>query len=82
MAMKSERSEIDAETLDEIDASTSQKEADEAREQRDVVDWDGPDDPQNPQNWPAGKKWTIILIISAVTFNQYACFPRRLRGTY
>ena len=29
-----------------------------------LVDWDGPDDAANPQNWPAGKKWLHIIIVS------------------
>lgn len=40
--------------------------------QDNIVDWDGPQDPQNPQNWSSAKKWTIIILISAITFNQYA----------
>ena len=32
-----------------------------------VVDWDGPDDPEMPINWTATKKWTNIIIISALT---------------
>src|ERR1700722_3537234 len=40
-----------------------------AREDRDknVIDWDGPDDPQKPVNWPARKKWTNIVLVSALT---------------
>jgi hypothetical protein len=40
-----------------------------AREDRDknVIDWDGPDDPQKPVNWPARKKWTNIILVSALT---------------
>lgn len=41
--------------------------------QGNIVDWDAPDDPQNPQNWPSSKKWIIIILISLITFNQYAC---------
>jgi hypothetical protein len=38
------------------------------REDRDnVIDWDGPDDPQKPTNWPARKKWTNIILVSALT---------------
>jgi hypothetical protein len=36
-----------------------------------IVDWDGPQDPQNPQNWSSTRKWTIIILISMITFNQY-----------
>lgn len=36
-----------------------------------LVDWDGPDDPQNPQNWTGTRKWSIIILISAITFNQH-----------
>ena len=39
------------------------------REDRDnnVIDWDGLDDPQKPINWPARKKWTNIILVSALT---------------
>lgn len=29
-----------------------------------LVDWDGPGDAANPQNWPAGKKWLHIIVVS------------------
>lgn len=34
----------------------------------DVVDWDGPDDPKNPQNWSSLHKWTLIGLVSTITF--------------
>lgn len=34
------------------------------------VDWDGPHDPNNPQNWKGTRKWVIIVLVSAITFNQ------------
>lgn len=34
-----------------------------------VVDWDGPADPQNPMIWSLNRKWGIIGLVSAVTFN-------------
>ncbi|KAL1850457.1 hypothetical protein VTK73DRAFT_9678 [Phialemonium thermophilum] len=37
-----------------------------------LVDWEGPHDPQNPQNWPSGKRWGLIVLVSAITFNQCA----------
>lgn len=36
-----------------------------------TIDWDGPRDPQNPQNWESKNKWSIIFLVSAITFNQY-----------
>lgn len=33
-----------------------------------IVDFDGPNDPENPMNWPATKKWTMVGIVSAITF--------------
>ncbi|KAA6407354.1 MAG: MFS general substrate transporter [Lasallia pustulata] len=33
-----------------------------------VVSWDGPDDPAKPLNWPEKRKWSIIAIISSITF--------------
>jgi hypothetical protein len=35
-----------------------------------VVDWDNAEDPNNPQNFKNREKWTIIILISAITFNQ------------
>jgi hypothetical protein len=29
-----------------------------------IVDWDGPQDPNNPRNWPKGKKWAHIVMVS------------------
>jgi hypothetical protein len=34
---------------------------------RGIVGWDGQDDPENPQNFPDGKKWTLLALISAMT---------------
>ncbi|KAK2810023.1 hypothetical protein FQN49_008565 [Arthroderma sp. PD_2] len=33
-----------------------------------LVDWDGPDDPANPLNWTSFKKWSIITLVSYITF--------------
>ena len=27
--------------------------------------WDGPNDPRNPKNWPASRKWTCAMLVSA-----------------
>lgn len=35
-----------------------------------LVEWDSPDDPQNPQNWSGIRKWCLVTLISAVTFNR------------
>ena len=35
-----------------------------------IVDWDSPQDPANPQNWTGARKWMIIILVSAITFNQ------------
>jgi hypothetical protein len=34
------------------------------------VFWDEPaeQDPANPMNWSAGRKWTIVAMVSIVTF--------------
>ena len=39
-------------------------------DQAHTVDWDGPHDPENPQNWKGRRKWIIIVLVSAITFNQ------------
>ncbi|PYI22368.1 MFS multidrug transporter [Aspergillus japonicus CBS 114.51] len=35
---------------------------------RGLVGWDSQDDPANPQNFPASKKWTLLALISSITF--------------
>jgi hypothetical protein len=35
-----------------------------------VVDWDNAADPDNPQNFKSREKWIIIVVVSAITFNQ------------
>ncbi|KAL2814467.1 major facilitator superfamily domain-containing protein [Aspergillus granulosus] len=34
---------------------------------RGIIGWDGQDDPENPQNFPPGKKWGLLGLISAFT---------------
>ncbi|KAH8204083.1 hypothetical protein TruAng_001765 [Truncatella angustata] len=29
-----------------------------------IIDWNGPDDAANPQNWPSGKRWSHIVVVS------------------
>jgi hypothetical protein len=43
-------------------------EAEGEEEDPNVVFWDGPDDPLNPMNWPNGRKWGAIAVVSALTF--------------
>jgi hypothetical protein len=33
-----------------------------------IVDWDGPNDPENPMNWPMGRKWGALGVVSGITF--------------
>lgn len=33
-----------------------------------IVDWENDDDPENPRNWPNGRKWGIISILSLMCF--------------
>jgi hypothetical protein len=42
---------------------------------KNVIDWDGPDDPQKPVNWPARKKWTNIILVSALTMLTWVSPP-------
>ncbi|KAK1765233.1 polyamine transporter 1 [Phialemonium atrogriseum] len=53
-----------------IDVENAGENVDSVSNQDNIVDWDGPEDPQNPQNWTSTKKWTIIILISTITFNQ------------
>ncbi|RMZ83010.1 hypothetical protein DV737_g1768, partial [Chaetothyriales sp. CBS 132003] len=33
-----------------------------------IVDWESDADPRRPLNWPKGKKWGVLAIVSAITF--------------
>lgn len=33
-----------------------------------IVGWDGQDDPANPQNFPAARKWSLLVLMSSMTF--------------
>jgi multidrug resistance protein len=33
-----------------------------------IISWDGPDDPEKPMNWPKTFRWTMITLVSSVTF--------------
>jgi multidrug resistance protein len=33
-----------------------------------IIDWDSPDDPENPLNWSFRLRWTLIILVSAITF--------------
>lgn len=33
-----------------------------------VVGWDGENDELNPMNWPAGRKWGILALVSLMIF--------------
>ena len=47
----------------------------EASEKEDpnIVDFNGPDDPEKAVNWPAKRKWSMLALISSMTFITYAC---------
>jgi hypothetical protein len=50
----------------------------EEGDQKYIVDWDGPGDPANPLNWPPGKKWANLAIISSftlITCVHFSSFP-------
>lgn len=34
------------------------------------VDWEDAEDAENPQNFKSREKWTIIVLVSVITFNQ------------
>ncbi|KAI1423465.1 MFS general substrate transporter [Xylaria sp. FL1777] len=38
-------------------------------EETTVVDWNKPHDPENPMDWSDRRKWTLVALVSAVTFN-------------
>lgn len=48
---------------------STQEESRHAGDTTNLVDWDGPQDPKNPMNWTNLHKWTIISLVSAITFN-------------
>lgn len=41
---------------------------------KDLVDFDGPLDPLNPINWSRGYKWSIVILLSAVTLIALVLF--------
>ncbi|KAM0816332.1 putative Polyamine transporter 1 [Seiridium cardinale] len=56
--------------VDAMVTAVTLAEAEKVTYQGNIVDWDDPDDPQNPQNWPKNRKWTTIVFVSLITFNQ------------
>ncbi|RPA93466.1 synaptic vesicle transporter [Choiromyces venosus 120613-1] len=39
-----------------------------SRLQDNIVGWEGVDDPEDPRNWPAKRKWTVLFLVSSITF--------------
>ena len=54
----------------EISVTAGPQPAAPVSDQGRVIDWDSSQDPQNPQNWTSTRKWIIIILVSAITFNQ------------
>ncbi|KAL8646597.1 MAG: hypothetical protein Q9210_006048 [Variospora velana] len=50
---------------------SSIQDCDDAQPDSNLVDWDGPDDPEKPTNWADSRKYSIIVLISTVTFLTY-----------
>lgn len=44
-----------------------------------LIDFDGPEDPSNPVNWSKGRKWAIVILLSALNVVTYA-FLRTMLG--
>jgi hypothetical protein len=40
----------------------------EESEGSNIVSWDSQDDPTNPSNWSSLRRWTLISLVSSVTF--------------
>ena len=57
-------------TAVDVEARTEKHEdpRDEPSRDPNIVDFDGPDDPAKAVNWTSKKKWTIISILSVITF--------------
>ncbi|KAF7117689.1 hypothetical protein CNMCM5793_006812 [Aspergillus hiratsukae] len=51
------------------DASGAKLEEGAKLDEPEWVEWDGPNDPRNPQNWSTLRRWWIVGLVSAVTFN-------------
>jgi len=49
-------------------------------DEKEIVDWNGPDDPENPQNWSLRKKWWLVGLVSAVTFNMHVVTLRLMKA--
>ncbi|PKY01364.1 MFS general substrate transporter [Aspergillus campestris IBT 28561] len=67
-------SEVEKAPSSEMTSTTEANESttmasEKATDEPDMVDWDGDDDPHNPQNWSLTRKWCLVGLVSAVTFN-------------
>lgn len=51
-----------------VHANNSNAENEFTEKESKGVSWDGEDDELNPMNWPAGKKWGILAVVSLMTF--------------
>lgn len=59
------------ESLDGTLAQTEPKDSIISGETFEANEWHGPADPENPLNWTSKQKWSIIGLISAITFVLY-----------
>ena len=62
--------EGDVEKFDNVEVS---EHVVDGEDETKLVEWDGPNDPKNPQNWSNSRKWCLVSLVSAVTFNMYVC---------
>lgn len=45
-------------------AAEDRKAKAEAEAEEEEMDWDA--DPENPRNWPWGKKWRVVSVVSVI----------------
>ncbi|KAG9380503.1 AraJ Arabinose efflux permease [Pyrenophora tritici-repentis] len=53
---------------DSVSCTDQDEREDELQNDPNIVDFDGPNDPEDPINWKASKKWSMVAIVSAITF--------------
>ncbi|KAI2476061.1 AraJ Arabinose efflux permease [Pyrenophora tritici-repentis] len=53
---------------DSVSCTDQDEREDELQNDPNIVDFDGPNDPEDPMNWKASKKWSMVAIVSAITF--------------
>lgn len=68
------RKEMEKELDKDVEANassptiTAPEKHEEAEIDNEIISWKGPDDPEKPVNWPTWLRWTLMSLVTAVTF--------------